>query len=76
MGSGVAVLDYDGDGLVDVFFLDGGAPGEGRSAASLYRGDGRGGFTRVPDPGFGPPFLGMGCAAAIDAERYLAALSQ
>ncbi|MPZ17815.1 MAG: hypothetical protein GEV06_07890 [Luteitalea sp.] len=48
-GSGVAWIDYDNDGFLDLYFVNGAAVG--RRAASpgnvLYRNDGRGRFTDV-----------------------------
>lgn len=78
MGSGVAVLDYDGDGAPDLFFVRGGeVPGSGAPSAppgALFRNDGGGGFTEVTGAaGFGrappgvPPGFGMGAVAA-DAD--------
>lgn len=72
MGSGVAVLDYDGDGASDLFFVQGGeVPGTGFPAAtvgSLYRNDGGGRFREVSEPaGFRVPAgegYGMGAVAA------------
>ena len=73
MGSGVAVLDYDGDGAPDLFFVQGGeVPGTGFAAAAvgaLYRNEGNGRFREVSGPaGFGAPApsegFGMGAVAA------------
>ena len=64
MGSGVAVLDYDGDGDLDLFFLNG-KPTTGSALGSppaLFRNDGRGNFQRAAVPGLQRPFYGMGCA--------------
>src|SRR5687767_4516980 len=42
-GSGVAVLDFDGDGLLDLYFLTHGGPGS-PSTNRLYRNKGGGSF--------------------------------
>ncbi len=70
MGSGLAVLDYDGDGAPDLFFVQGGeVPGTGRPrgpAGTLYRNRGDGSFGDVSEPaGFGtlPPAEGFGMGA-------------
>ena len=73
MGSGVAVLDYDGDGTPDLFFVQGGeVPGTGRATepvGALYRNEGAGRFRDVSaTAGLGDPApvegFGMGAVAA------------
>src|ERR1700758_4287127 len=48
MGGGVALLDYDGDGLLDIFFVNGGETPRGKSPVpvknALYRNLGNGKF--------------------------------
>jgi len=67
---GVAFLDYDGDGLFDILFVNGGETPRGRSRApvrhALYRNLGQGRFTDVSaKAGIGKTeFFGMGVAAA------------
>ncbi len=66
MGAGVAAFDYDGDGWVDLFFVNG-EPVDGASAEApppggvLYRNLGGGRFAPVA-AGVEAPFLGMGAA--------------
>lgn len=70
MGSGGALLDWDGDGLLDVFLVNSGRmPGEGGDApaprCALYRGLGDGRFEDVTErAGAGIAAYGMGAAAA------------
>ena len=74
MGSGVAVLDFDGDGALDLFLVNSGVwsallgpgetPGETPTSA-LYRGRGDGSFERMPPArGADLAIYGMGAAAA------------
>jgi hypothetical protein len=78
MGSGVAVLDYDGDGRPDLYFVNGSRwPDDpalaGRRAQAdapqplpaLYRNQGDGTFVETTaEAGLASPFYGMGAAAA------------
>ena len=75
MGSGVAVLDYDGDGASDLFFVQGGeVPGTGRPpglVGALYRNDGHGRFRDVSAlAGFGEPAPVEGHGMAAVAADY------
>ena len=76
MGSGVAMLDYDGDGDEDLFFVDGGAlPGyTGEPPRSrLLRNDGPGRFTDVTERSrIAVAAWGMGAVAGdVDADGDL-----
>jgi hypothetical protein len=68
LGSGVCFLDYDGDALPDLYFVQSGPVpgGAGRRPGNvLYRNDGGGRFTDVTArAGVGDDGYGMGCAAA------------
>lgn len=70
MGAGVALLDYDGDGLLDVFFVNGAAlPGMDKSDPRywnrLYRNLGNGAFADVTEiSGLKGAGYGMGAAVA------------
>jgi len=69
MGGGVAFLDFDGDGLEDLFFVNGGETPHGKSALpvrnALYRNLGNGRFQDVAAKAGVDrlPFYGMGVAA-------------
>lgn len=69
MGGGVAFLDFDGDGLLDILFINGGETPRGKSSApvrnALYRNLGNGQFEDVAvKAGIDRlPFYGMGVAA-------------
>ena len=70
MGGGVAFLDFDGDGLLDIFLANGGETPRGKSQTAvrhaLYRNLGNGKFEDVAEKtGVDRlPFYGMGAAAA------------
>jgi hypothetical protein len=69
LGSGVAVLDIDGDGQQDVLFVSGTSwpdqPRASGSTARLFRNAGGGKFEDVTTTsGLGVPIYGMGAAAA------------
>ena len=84
MGSGVTVLDYDGDGWPDLFFVSStgwAGHAEDRGATSrLYRNQGDGTFRDVTDAaGLAQPIYGMAAAAADydadgDVDLYLTAV--
>jgi enediyne biosynthesis protein E4 len=70
MGSGVAFTDYDNDGFLDIFFVNGGETRRGKSSQpvrnALYRNLRNGHFEDVTErAGVGQiPFYGTGVAAA------------
>ena len=76
MSGGVALLDYDNDGLLDIYFIDSltvetaKQPKAARSA--LYRNLGNLKFQDVTDKaGIGHPGWGMGvCTADVDADGW------
>ena len=65
-GTGVAFLDYDNDGILDLFFANGttlGAPASGAVRSHLYHGIGGGTFTDVTEKaGVGRSGWGQGIA--------------
>ncbi len=67
MGAGVALLDYDGDGFLDIFFVNGAALGAGsigeKHPNRLYRNNGDWTFTDVTEQaGLAGGGYGMGAA--------------
>ncbi len=76
MGSGVAFLDYNNDGRLDVFAVNGGTlPGYSgpRPRNRLYRNAGGGAFSDVTRvAGVGETAYGMGiCAGDVDNDSYV-----
>ncbi len=74
-GAGAAFFDYNGDGRLDIYFLNGcwlddvsdnrGRKLKGRLANALYRNNGDGTFTDVTERvGVGDQGFGCGCSAA------------
>jgi hypothetical protein len=68
MGSGCAFFDFDGDGWLDIFFVNSGTwPGQKKKSSppALYRNNQDGTFTDVTrKAGLAVDFYGMGVAAA------------
>ncbi len=84
MGSGVAFLDYDGDGDQDLLFVNSdhwpGPEPSKRPTQALYQNNGKGRFTDVTEAaGLNQTFFGMGVAVGDidndgDPDVYLTAL--
>ena len=70
IASGMGVIDYDNDGDLDLYFLNGAYLGESNSKMpapknAFYQNDGKGHFTDVTaSSGLGDSGYGMGCAVA------------
>jgi enediyne biosynthesis protein E4 len=70
IASGLGLIDFDGDGLLDIYFLNGAPlPGSPVTATppvnTLYRNNGDGTFTDVTaSSGTGDPGYALGCAVA------------
>jgi hypothetical protein len=67
MGPGVALLDYNGDGKLDIFFVNGRdwQPGGSKTLSALYRNNGNGTFTEVTaGSGLDISMYGLGVSAA------------
>ena len=66
IGAGVCVFDYDGDGILDVYFPQGAPlPGWNKKTLlenKLYRNDGKKWIDVTQDAGVGDRGYGMGCA--------------
>ena len=73
MGSGAAFCDYDGDGWLDLYFVNSAGP------SALYRNASAGQFTDATNAaGVADPGYGLGCAAADydsdgDLDLYITA---
>jgi hypothetical protein len=76
LGSGVALLDHDNDGWLDVYCVNGadlpGSSSPERPRNALFRGRGDGTFEDVTArSGTGHPGYGFGCAAAdVDGDGF------
>jgi enediyne biosynthesis protein E4 len=76
MGSGALFFDFDRDGWLDLFVVDGGSVVDPRAAAAaqhrLFRNRGDGGFEDVTrSAGIGRQGYGMGaCAADVDGDGW------
>ncbi len=69
MSAGLATFDYDNDGLIDIFFLNGtplkGTPGDLKLRSALYRNNGDWTFTDVTvEAGLAGSGYGLGVAVA------------
>jgi hypothetical protein len=87
MGGGVAIVDYDGDGDQDLFFVDStrwpeGPPDSARGALALYENDGKGSFRDVSrEKGVDLSLYGTGVAAGDydndgDVDLFVAAVGK
>jgi enediyne biosynthesis protein E4 len=76
MSGGVALFDFDNDGLIDIYFVDSltvaTAADHGAARSALYRNRGNGQFEDVTDKaGVGHPGWGMGvCTADVDGDGW------
>jgi len=77
MGSGGGFIDYDNDGDLDIYLINGaplpGSKSQGPLRNALYRNDGAGRFTDVTAAsGTGDPGYGMGmCAGDYDNDGFV-----
>ena len=76
MSGGVALFDFDNDGLIDIYFVDSltvdTAKDPGAARSTLYRNRGKAQFEDVTDKaGVGHPGWGMGvCTADFDGDGW------
>ena len=74
VNGGVALLDHDADGLLDIYFTNGRKlePGARPATDALFRNEGDGSFRDVTaDSGLGDDLMSLGCAVAdVDGNGF------